>query len=188
MIGDLEEGYSAVSNLSYNQAVDSILSLSTPIVTTNNTKRTTFEESLASNSDNSGSVLPDSTTSSSDYPTFGLSITGGESGYEKKSDHHHDDKNQKEAKQRLTKFQDMAKKIKTAYRKNLINTNATVLFENKVKDENCYFGRDEYFNSVIVKSDYNLNGKIKNVKIVKANQNTLFGEIETNLNKNNYAA
>ena len=95
---------------------------------------------------------------------------------------------QNEAKKRLIKFQDMAKKIKTDYRNNLINTNAKVLFENKIKEENFYFGRDEYYNSVIVKSEDNLTGKIKKVKIMKANQNTLFGEIETNFNKTNYAA
>ena len=95
---------------------------------------------------------------------------------------------QNEAKKRLIKFQDMAKRIKTDYRNNLINTNAKVLFENKIKEENFYFGRDEYYNSVIVKSNENLTGKIKKVKIMKANQNTLFGEIETNFNKTNYAA
>ena len=95
---------------------------------------------------------------------------------------------QNEAKKRLIKFQDMAKRIKTDYRNNLINTNAKVLFENKIKEENFYFGRDEYYNSVIVKSEDNLTGKIKKVKIMKANQNTLFGEIETNFNKTNYAA
>ena len=46
-----------------------------------------------------------------------------------------------------------------------------------MKNGNKYFGRDEYFNSVIVKSNDNLTGKIKNVKILKVNQNTLFGEI-----------
>ena len=63
-----------------------------------------------------------------------------------------------------------------------------VLFENKVKNEKAYFGRVEYFNSVIVKSDYNLNNKIKYIKILEANQNTLFGEIASNLNQKNYAA
>ena len=46
-----------------------------------------------------------------------------------------------------------------------------------MKNGNKYFGRDEYFNSVIVESDNDLTGKIKNVKILKGNQNTLFGEI-----------
>ncbi len=67
--------------------------------------------------------------------------------------------NEKEAKKRLVEFQSLADKIKINYRKELINKNAKVLFENKVKNENKYFGRDEYFNSVIVESKSNLIGK-----------------------------
>ena len=38
---------------------------------------------------------------------------------------------------------------------------------NKIKNENKYFGRDEYANSVIVESNNeNLNGKIKSIKIL----------------------
>ena len=96
--------------------------------------------------------------------------------------------NEKEAKKRLVEFQSLADKIKINYRKELINKNAKVLFENKVKNENKYFGRDEYFNSVIVESKSNLIGKIKDVKILTVNQNTLFGEINSNLNQTNYAA
>ena len=54
--------------------------------------------------------------------------------------------------------------------------------------KNKYFGRDEHFNSIVVENAENLSGKIKNVKIIKGNHNTLFGEIATNLNHNNYAA
>ena len=57
-----------------------------------------------------------------------------------------------------------------------------------MKSGNKYFGRDEYFNSVIVENNDDLTGKIKNVKILKGNQNTLFGEISLNLNQTNYAA
>ena len=63
-----------------------------------------------------------------------------------------------------------------------------VLFENKIKNENKYFGRDEHFNAVIVESNICLIGKIKKIKIVDGNRNTLFGEILSNLNKTNYAA
>ena len=71
---------------------------------------------------------------------------------------------------------------------NLINKISKVLFENKTKNENQYFGRDEYFNSVIVKSEVNIIGKIKNIKVLEINQNTLFGEVVSNLNQKNYAA
>ena len=59
---------------------------------------------------------------------------------------------------------------------------------NKTKDINKYFGRDEYFNSVIVESDEILTGKIKQIKITKVNQNTLFGEISSNLIHKDFAA
>ena len=65
---------------------------------------------------------------------------------------------------------------------------STVLFENKTKNQDKYFGRDEYFNSVIVKSNENVIGEIKHVKILEVNQNTLFGEIISNSNQKNYAA
>ena len=95
-----------------------------------------------------------------------------------------------EAKKRLMKFQHTAEKIKTKYRKKLIKKTAKVLFENKMKNSNKYFGRDEYFNSVIVESNNDLTGKIINIKIVKGNQNTLFGEPTSNIDqsKSNCAA
>ena len=93
-----------------------------------------------------------------------------------------------EAKNRLIKFQSIAEDIKTSYRKSLINKTVNVLFENSMKKENRYFGRDEHFNAVIVQSNQDLTGKIKNVKIIKGNQNTLYGEIILNLDQTNYAA
>ena len=96
--------------------------------------------------------------------------------------------NQKDAKNRLMKFQEVANQIKVDYRKNLINKNVNVLFENKTKKEDKYFGRDEYFNSVIVQNKEDLVGKIKNIKIVNVNHNTLYGEVISDLSKKNYAA
>ena len=96
--------------------------------------------------------------------------------------------NQKDAKNRLMKFQEIANQIKVDYRKNLINKNVNVLFENKTKKENKYFGRDEYFNSVIVNNNEDLVGKIKNIKILNVNHNTLYGEVISDLSKKNYAA
>jgi len=96
--------------------------------------------------------------------------------------------NESLSKERLIKFQNIAKQIKTKYREKLITRIIPVLFENKTKDINKYFGRDEHFNSVIVSSQENLIGKTKNVKINKINQNTLFGEIHLNLKEKNFAA
>ena len=82
----------------------------------------------------------------------------------------------------------MSKKIKTEYRETLLSKTMTVLFENETKEKNKYFGRDEYFNSVIVESNENLVNKIKKIKIIKINQNTLFGEIDMHSIQNNFAA
>ena len=95
---------------------------------------------------------------------------------------------QKISKERLINFQSIAERIKTNYRKTLINKIIPVLFENKIKNENKYFGRDEYFNSVVVQSDNNLSGKIINVRILKSNQNTLYGKFISKLNYENFAA
>ncbi len=95
---------------------------------------------------------------------------------------------QKIAKDRLAQFQKVAESVKTHYRKNLVNRVFNVLFENKIRDENKYFGRDEYYNSVIVESNKNLIGQLKLVKILKINQNTLFGNVQTDFNQKNYAA
>ena len=82
----------------------------------------------------------------------------------------------------------MQKKLRIIYKKSLIDKIVKVLFENEMKNKNEYFGRDEYFNSIVVKNNKNLKGKIKNVKILKSNQNTLFGEITEKFNQTNYAA
>ena len=82
------------------------------------------------------------------------------------------------AKKRLEAFQKIAKKIKFNYKKHLINKVSKVLFENKVKDDNDkYFGRDEYQNSVIVRSKKNIIGSEKKVLIKKFSQQTIYGEL-----------
>ena len=90
---------------------------------------------------------------------------------------------QNESKKRLAQFQTIAEKIKTDFRKDLIGKTFNVLFENRIKNENKYFGRDEFYNSVIVESNKDLIGKIIDIKVLKVNQNTLFGEKILNSNK-----
>ena len=92
------------------------------------------------------------------------------------------------AKKRLMIFQSMSNKIKTEYREKLLTKITPVLFENKTKENNKYFGRDVCFNSVIVESNEDLVGKIKNIKITKVSQNTLFGEISSRLIQKEFAA
>ena len=70
-----------------------------------------------------------------------------------------------------------------------MNKISNVLFENKTKNnENRYFGRDEYLNSVSVYSKKNLIGEIKKVKITDGNHYTLYGELVSDFSQNNYAA
>ncbi len=96
--------------------------------------------------------------------------------------------NKEVSKKRLTIFQNIADEIKKNYRNKLKNSISKVLFENKANSENRYFGRDEYFNSVIVESEENLVGKVKKIKIKDCNNNTLFGEIIAKNKEKNYAA
>ena len=92
------------------------------------------------------------------------------------------------SKKRLTIFQNAAEKIKLKYKRSLFNKRALVLFENKLKNKDEFFGRDEYLNPVIVKTKLNLRGKLQEVKITGGNQNTLYGELDQKLNESNFAA
>jgi len=91
------------------------------------------------------------------------------------------------AKKRLIKLQDILEAINTQSKKNFLNKSIEVLFENKMKNQNKYFGRDKFLNSVVVESNHNLTGQLINVKINNFNHNSLFGEILDKKNRN-YAA
>ena len=92
------------------------------------------------------------------------------------------------AKKRLEDFQKISKEIKTNYNRSLINKKVKVLFENSVKsDKSKFFGRDEHFNPVIVRSVNDISGLVLEVKIKDFSQNTLFGEL-LNLNQERYFA
>ena len=82
-----------------------------------------------------------------------------------------------EAKKRLIKLQEVLEKINTQSKKNFLGKTAEVLFENKMKNQNKYFGRDKFLNSVVVESQKDLTGQLLNVKINNFNHNSLFGEI-----------
>ena len=92
------------------------------------------------------------------------------------------------AKDRLVKFQKVAEDIRLNYKKSLFNTKSNVLFENQIKGSNEFFGRDEFSNSVIVKSNQDITGSIKDVKIINGNQTTLYGDIKNEVQKKEFAA
>ena len=94
---------------------------------------------------------------------------------------------EKISKERLIKLQESLKKINAESKKEFLNQIVEVLFENKMKDQNKYFGRDKFLNSVIVESEKDLTGQILSVRINSLNQKSLFGNILSN-EKNFYAA
>jgi len=91
---------------------------------------------------------------------------------------------EKIAKKRLLVFQNIAEKIKSKYKETLLNKKLKILFENKI-EEDKYFGRDEFQNSVIIRSKKSLIGLEKNIIVKKYNKQTIYGELIEN---NNLAA
>ena len=83
----------------------------------------------------------------------------------------------KVAKERLIKLQEILEKINSKSKKDFLNKSIEVLFENKMKNQNKYFGRDEFLNSIVVESEEDLTGQLLDVKINNFNHNSLFGEI-----------
>jgi len=84
------------------------------------------------------------------------------------------------AKERLIKIQEYLFQFQTNMNQSFINKSIDVLVENKIYGQDKLFGRNQYMNSVIFEGNSNLIGKNINVKIEKANQNSLFGKIEKN--------
>ncbi len=67
--------------------------------------------------------------------------------------------------------------------KSLENSTINVLVENRMDDKSKLFGRSEYMTSVLFSGSNELIGKIVKVKIHDSNQNTLFGEVESQSNQ-----
>ena len=85
----------------------------------------------------------------------------------------------KVAKKRLTTLQEVLERINKQSKKNFLNKLTEVLFENKMKDQNKYFGRDKFQNSIVVESKKDLTGQLLNVEINNFNHNSLFGKLLT---------
>ena len=88
------------------------------------------------------------------------------------------------AKKRLIKLQKVLEEINTQSKKSFLNQSVEVLFENKMKNQDKYFGRDKFLNSVVVESKKDLTSQILDIKIINFNHNSLFGEIIDNKNLN----
>ena len=86
---------------------------------------------------------------------------------------------EKIAKKRLLIFQNISEKVKSKYKETLLNKKLKILFENKIEQDK-YFGRDEFQNSVIIKSKKDLIGLEKNIIVKKFNKQTIYGELIEN--------
>ena len=85
------------------------------------------------------------------------------------------------AKKRLILIQKKLFNNQIEFNKSMENKKIEVLVENKISEQNKLFGRNKYLSSVIFRGNENLIGKLVDVKITSSNQNTLHGEIETNM-------
>ena len=89
--------------------------------------------------------------------------------------------NEKFSKERLIELQSLLFQNQIDHNKSLENKKISVLVENRIEDQNKFFGRNEYFNSVIFDAEDKDIGKTVKVIIKNSNQNTLFGKIENKL-------
>jgi len=85
------------------------------------------------------------------------------------------------AKKRLIIIQEKLFNNQVELNKSMEGQKIEVLVENKLSGQNKLFGRNRYLSSVIFKGSENHIGNLVDVKIDNSNQNTLFGEIETNM-------
>ena len=86
------------------------------------------------------------------------------------------------AKERLIEIQTILESHQINKNQSLLGKSIEVLVENKLKNQNEYFGRNIFLNSVIFDGDEKHVGKLVNVKITKTNRNTLFGKIDEKKN------
>ena len=86
------------------------------------------------------------------------------------------------AKERLIEIQTVLENYQINKNQSLLGKSIEVLVENKLKNQNKYFGRNVFLNSVIFEGDEKHIGKLVNVTITKTNRNTLFGKIDEKKN------
>ena len=80
-------------------------------------------------------------------------------------------------KNRLITIQEKLFSNQIELNKSLEGKTLEVLVENKLKNQNKYFGRNKFLNSVIFDGNESLIGKLIKVNIEKSNQNSLFGKV-----------
>ena len=65
--------------------------------------------------------------------------------------------------------------------KSMEKQSVEVLVENKLKNQNKYFGRNKYLSSVIFDGSEDIIGKLVEIKIENSNQNSLFGKLDNKM-------
>ena len=80
-------------------------------------------------------------------------------------------------KNRLITIQEKLFSNQIELNKSLEGKTLEVLVENKLKNQNKYFGRNKFLNSVIFEGKESYIGKLIKVNIEKSNQNSLFGKV-----------
>ena len=81
-------------------------------------------------------------------------------------------------KNRLITIQEKLFNNQIELNRSLENKSVEVLVENKLENENKYFGRNKFLNSVIFQADDSYIGKLIKVNVERSNRNSLFGKIE----------
>ncbi len=84
--------------------------------------------------------------------------------------------NDKVSKERLKILQERLSLNQRIKNKSFENNFANVLVENKMRNQNKLFGRNEYMTPVIFDGENDLIGKVISVRINKSNQNSLYGQ------------
>ena len=87
------------------------------------------------------------------------------------------------SKKRLKNLQNTLKNLQLKNNKMYINEFCPVLVENKLSNQEKYFGRTKFMTPVIFESDNCKNGDIVNIKITSFNKNNLFGFHKINNNE-----
>jgi tRNA-2-methylthio-N6-dimethylallyladenosine synthase len=82
--------------------------------------------------------------------------------------------------ERLRKLQNILENLQLKHNEKYLYQNCEVLVENKLKEQEKFFGRTKYMTSVIFESDGCKPGDLINVKITSFNKKNLFGLYKAN--------
>ena len=85
-----------------------------------------------------------------------------------------------ESAKRLKKLQNILENFQHKNNKKYLQQNCEVLIENKLNNQEKYFGRTKYMTPVIFETDNCKTGELASVKITSFNQKNLFGIYKTN--------